>query len=197
MQEADLGHLAALARAGQGGHGPDLDACILLRTAGDEFQHFGRIDRGGSVGARDHGGHTARRRRAARGAKTFLVPFAWFADFDADIDDAGRKACPIAVDAAGTGPGAGFRDAPTLDPEPAERLGACLRVDQAGVSEQRVGHGSPSGARVAVFSAARRSRSSAQTLRASWMRKKPVLTVVLPASLLRGLRDPGWRGGAV
>lgn len=55
LQEADLDHLAPIAAFGQRGHVGHPHLRVDLGPAGNEFQHFGRVDRRVRIGARDDG----------------------------------------------------------------------------------------------------------------------------------------------
>ena len=90
-QEADLGHLAAFAALGQGGHGQDVHRARADGAALEELERLGGVDGGPRVGAGDDGGDAACRGGGAGGAEALLVALAGLADLDADVDDAGGE----------------------------------------------------------------------------------------------------------
>ena len=98
-QEADLGHLAAVAALGQRSHRQDVDRARRNGAPLQELERLGRVDRWHGVGAGNDRGDAARRRRCAGGAEALLVPLAGLADLDPDVDDAGGEASPAAVEA--------------------------------------------------------------------------------------------------
>ena len=97
-QEADLGHLAAVAALGQRRHGQDVDRARADGAALQEFERLGGVDGGPCVGAGDDGGDAAGGGGGAGGAEALLVALAGLADLDADVDDARGEILAAAVD---------------------------------------------------------------------------------------------------
>ena len=139
-QEPHLDHLAPFAPLGQRGHRMHPHRSPLPRPALDEIQRFGRVDGGRRIGPRDHRGHPARRRRAARRAEPLLVPLPRFTDLHADVDDPRREAFAITVDHLARRPPVPRDDRAILDGQRPHRIGPRLRVDQPGVDEGADGH---------------------------------------------------------
>ncbi len=144
-EKPDLCHLAAFAALGQRSHGHDVDRRGLVRTAGDEFKHFGAVDGGVGVGAGDHCRDPTRSRCQPRRAEAFLVPLPGFTNLDAQIDDTGGQVFPTAIhDLRIPGDRCGIvqyrRDLAILDPKRAAGDGACFGVDQLRVDKMQ-GHG--------------------------------------------------------
>ncbi len=145
-EKADLDHLAPLAPLGERGHRTHGHRRVLGGAAGDEFQLFGRVDSWRCVGPGDHRCDTPGGGGEAGGAEAFLVPLAWFADFDTEIDDAGRERLAAAIDdpPRGTG-GAGDlgrivqhrADPVALQRQRAQSLGPRLGIDQKRIRENR------------------------------------------------------------
>ena len=65
-------------------------------AAGDEFEDFGAVYRGVSIGAGYDRGDTASGSGEGGGAERFLMPLAGFANLDANIDDTGCQTMPTA-----------------------------------------------------------------------------------------------------
>ena len=138
-QEADLCHFAALAPLCERGEGEDIDGAVFIGAAFDKLQRFGCVDRGGGIRADGHCCDPTSGRCAGGGSIAFFVALAWFADFDADVDNPRGEAEAIAINCfvclgwlALTCCG----DCAVLHKEPACVLGLGLGVDELGVGEE-------------------------------------------------------------
>ncbi len=148
LEEADLGHLAALIADGRGRHRRHMHERGVARAPADEVDDGDVVHDRIGVGHGDDGRDPARSRGAAGRAQGFAVFEAGFADEDAHVDEAraehvtlgldhlraGRQACERAVRPE-------RRDPPVLDQAVAGLVAPARGVDQArGADVERARH---------------------------------------------------------